>query len=68
MKEFFKKLIGDSSEVSHKRTIALGSFLVLIGFAISNQFGIKTDEVLINTFLMLAGGSSVLTVVDKFVK
>lgn len=68
MKQFVKNLLSKSDDVSHKRIIAIIAMLVLVGFAVSNQFGIKTDPNLIVTFASIAGGESVLTVIDKFIK
>lgn len=66
MRLFIKNLLSDSNEISHKRVIAIGAFIILIGMFITNQFGIKTDNTLILMFGGIAGGESVLTVLDKF--
>lgn len=68
MKELFVKLISSSNEVSHKRVIALVSFIVLIILAIFSAFGHTADAKFIWTFASLSGGSSILTVIEKFTK
>lgn len=66
MKTFFTNLIGSSDEASHKRIIALISFLVLIAMVVIKAMGHDVDSDLIYVFAALTGGESVLTVIDKF--
>lgn len=68
MKIFINKLFSDSSEVSHKRFISLGSFLILLEIVIMDQLGIETDSSLILTFAGLIGVSSSLSVGEKLIK
>lgn len=68
MKKWIKNLFSNSDEASSKRTIALLSFVVLFGMVVLNAFKIHIDPQLIYVFAVLCGGSSGLTVVDKFFK
>jgi len=68
MKKLIVKLISNSNEVSHKRVIALVSLLVLIVLAFFSAFGHTVDAKFIWTFASLSGGSSILTVIEKFTK
>ena len=68
MKAFIKNLISNSDDASHKRLIAMGSFLVLVSMVVIKAFGGQIDNTLIYVFASLTGGSSVLTVIDKFIK
>jgi len=68
MKIFIKNLISNSDEASHKRLIALCSFLVLVLMVIIKAFGYQVDNNLIYVFAGLTGGQSILTVIDKFRK
>ena len=65
---YIKILISSSNDADEKRLIALGSFVVLIGMVIIKAFYGQIDNTLIYVFAGLAGGSSVLTVIDKFTK
>jgi len=65
MKDFLKKLVSVSDEVSHKRVISVASFLVLVGMVIAKFFNLPLDNTLIYVFASLAGGESVLTVIDN---
>ena len=66
MKTFINNLLSSSSETSHKRLIAIASFLVLVIMVIISAFGHTVDVHLIYVFASLVGGQSLLTVVDKF--
>ena len=66
MSNFFKSMFSSSNEVSHKRFISLLSFTVLVVMVGLNAYNIKIDSNLIYVFASLCGGSSVLSVVDKF--
>lgn len=68
MKAFIKNLISNSDEASHKRVIALCSFLVLCVMVGIKALGGQTDNTLIYVFASLTGGQSILTVIDKFIK
>ena len=68
MKTFITNLLSNSNDVSHKRLIALISFLVLIVMVIIKAFGYQLDNTLIYVFASMAGGESVLTVIEKFNK
>ena len=65
LKKFFKFLLSDSNEVSHKRLIALLSFLILVGMVGLKAWGKPLDVSLIYTFAALAGGESFLTLLEK---
>mgnify|MGYP001386749712 CR=1 FL=1 len=65
MKEFLKKLVSISDEVSHKRVISIASFVVLSGMVVAKFFNLTLDLNLIYVFASLAGGESVLTVIDN---
>lgn len=68
MKTWIKNLLSNSDEASSKRTIALLSFIVLVGMVVLNAFNIHIDPQLIYVFAGLCGGSSALTVAEKFIK
>ncbi len=63
-----KWLVSDSNEVSHKRVIALASFLVLVGMVIVKAKGHPVDDNLIYVFGGLCGGNSILSVIEKKLK
>lgn len=65
MRKFFKQLLSNSNETSHKRFIALISLLVLIALSALSAFGHTADSSIFYIFGSLVGGSSVLTVVEK---
>lgn len=65
---FTKSLISDANDVSHKRVIALLSFLVLVAMVPIKALGYDLDSNLIYVFASLSGGSSLLTVIEKFKK
>jgi hypothetical protein len=67
MIQFFKNLISGTSELSHKRFIALSSFACLAACLVLNAFKITVDPNLIYTFAGLAGLSSAMTVIDKII-
>jgi uncharacterized membrane protein HdeD (DUF308 family) len=68
MKRWLKEMMSSRSEVSHKRFIALVSLLVLIVLAFFSAFGHTASESLYYIFGSLVGGSSILTVIEKFNK
>jgi len=64
---FIKNMLSGSSDVSHKRVISVIAFTVLIGMVIVNGIQHTTfDNNLIYVFAGLAGGESVLTVIEQF--
>jgi hypothetical protein len=65
IKDFVKKLISSSDEVSHKRIISILSFLCLVVCLLASMKGKTIDEHLIYVFATLTGGTSALTVIDK---
>jgi hypothetical protein len=68
MKTFITNLLSNSNDASHKRVIALISFLVLIAMVVIKALGYQLDNSLIYVFAAMAGGESVLTVIEKFIK
>lgn len=68
VKNFIRNLLSGKDETSHKRVIALGSFFVLVGMVLIKAKGHPIDSNLIYVFASLCGGSSVLTVIEKFRK
>jgi membrane-associated PAP2 superfamily phosphatase len=66
IKNALKQLLSDSNDISHKRVIAVISFLVLIAMVVIKALGYAVDEHLIYVFASLVGGQSLLTVIDKF--
>lgn len=69
MIKYIKRIISSKSDVSHKRILALLSFIVLIGMVIGNViFKIVVQESLIYTFAGICTGQSTLSVIDKFAK
>lgn len=68
MKEFIKKLLSDSGDVSSKRfagVVALGTSIVL---SFIDTFGNKINEHLFDGFLFFAAASLGLTIADNFIK
>ena len=63
---YIKTLISSSNDADEKRLISLLSFLVLVVMVIIKAKGGQIDNTLIYVFASLTGGSSVLTVIDKF--
>ena len=63
---YIKTLISSSDDADEKRLISLLSFLVLVVMVIIKAKGGQIDNTLIYVFASLTGGSSVLTVIDKF--
>ena len=61
-------MLSGSDETSHKRVIALSSFAVLVGITILDAKGYHVNDKLIYVFASLAGGNSILTVIEKFGK
>jgi hypothetical protein len=68
MKKFIKTLMSNSDDVSHKRLIAIISFIVLIVLAVLSAFSHNVDSNFIYLFGSLTGGESLLSVIDKFKK
>jgi len=59
------KLLGNSTEVSHKRLISLLSFIVLIGILVLNAYGVTINDNILYVFFALTIGNTTLTMVDK---
>ncbi len=68
MKKFFKDLLSENNEVSHKRVIALLSFAAILILAFLSAFGHTADQMVLSILAVLAGGESLLTVIEKFRK
>lgn len=68
IKTFLKNMLSDSNSTSHKRIIALSSFLVLVAMVIIKAKGYEVDNNLIYVFAGLTGGQSALSVIEKFIK
>ena len=66
MKTFIKNLLSNSDLISHKRLLAIVSFIVLVVMVGLKAKGLEIDKDLIYVFAGLTGGNSILTVVDKF--
>ena len=64
MKEYFINMMSASSDISHKRFIALAAFIVLTGLSITNVIGAKIDYNLIYTFAALSLGQSITTTLE----
>jgi hypothetical protein len=65
MRKFVKNMLSSSDETSSKRVIAVGSFVALIVCAGASAFGHTPDLHIVDSFTILAGGASVLTVAEK---
>lgn len=68
IKTFLNNMLSDSNQTSHKRIIALASFLVLVIMVIIKAKGGQVDSNLIYVFAALSGGQSALSVIEKIVK
>jgi hypothetical protein len=60
-----KKCIDNTSEYSHKRFVAVFSFILLIALAFLSAFGYNANSSYVWTFGALTGGESILTVIEK---
>lgn len=65
IKKFIGNLLSDSTEVSHKRLIALLSFIVLVAMVALKAKGYQLDQTLVMCFGSLCGVTSFLSVVEK---
>ena len=65
---YIVKLLSDDNAASHKRFIAMISFLVLLVLSFMSAYGHTTDENFVWVLAFLTGGESVLTVIEKFRK
>ena len=65
---WLSNLLSDSSRISHKRIIALGSFVMLCIMVVAKFFKAELDDTLIYTMAAMTGSYSVMTVVDKKLK
>ena len=71
MKKFIedvKKLLSDNNEISHKRVIAITSFIVLVVLAFLSAYGNTTAGEFVWVFASLTGCESVLALIEKFKK
>ncbi len=66
--KWLQTLLSNSNDADEKRVIALIAFVVLIGMVVLNAFKIQIDHTLIYVFAGLAGGTSLLTVLDNFIQ
>ena len=66
--KWLQTLLSNSNDADEKRVIALIAFVVLIGMVVLNDFKIQIDHTLIYVFAGLAGGTSLLTVLDNFIQ
>ena len=68
MKTFFKNILSNKDDVSHKRIISCLSFFVLVVMVIIYAAGKQINDTLIYVFASLCGGQSILSVIEKFKK
>ena len=69
MKQYLKNLFNSGSrDADTKEFITVGSWLVLVIMVVLNAWGKTIDMHLIYIFASLAGGSSVLTVAQSYIK
>ena len=69
MKQYLKNLFNSGSrEADTKEFITIGSWIMLVVIVVLNAFGKMIDWHLIYIFASLAGGSSILTVLQGFIK
>jgi hypothetical protein len=62
---FVGNMLSSASDTSSKRVIAVGSFMALVGCGVASAFGHTPDLHIVDSFTILAGGASVLTVAEK---
>ncbi len=67
MKNLIKNLLSSSNDASHKRLIAIGSFLVLVGMVVLKAKSCPVDSTLVYVFAALTGGQSSLSVLEKII-
>ncbi|MCT4590519.1 MAG: hypothetical protein N4A71_22015 [Carboxylicivirga sp.] len=68
IKNFIRNMMNGTNDTSHKRVIALLSFLVLVAMVVVKAKGGQVDSSLIYVFAALTGGQSALSVIEKFKK
>ncbi len=66
MKEFIQKLLSEDNTISHKRFVAIVSFVVFIILSFMSAYGHNPDEIVFTILASLIGGESILTVIEKF--
>jgi ABC-type uncharacterized transport system permease subunit len=73
MKKFFSQLFNDNNTINEKSVIGFISFLILIGFAISDiitgYYGkdLVVNEFIFNAFMIITLGCFGISSVDKFI-
>jgi ABC-type uncharacterized transport system permease subunit len=73
MKNFFSQLFNDNNTINEKSVIGFISFLVLVGFAISDivtgYYGkdLVINEFIFNAFMIITLGCFGISSVDKFI-
>ena len=73
MKSFLKALFSDNNDINEKSIIGFLSFLVLVGFAISDivtgYYGkdLVVNEFIFNAFMVITLGCFGISSVDKFI-
>ena len=69
MKEFFKKMLSASEDVSHKRVIVVLFAICIIIFCFIGTYTSKViPEFMFDALCWLVGGGMGLTILDKFTK
>jgi hypothetical protein len=66
--KWLQTLLSNSNDADEKRLISIVAFIVLIAMVVLNAFEIQIDHTLIYVFAGLAGGTSLLTVLDNFIQ
>jgi ABC-type uncharacterized transport system permease subunit len=73
MKNFFSQLFNDNNTINEKSVIGFLSFLVLVGFAVSDvitgYYGkdLVVNEFIFNAFVLITLGCFGISSVDKFI-
>ena len=62
---FIYKLLSDSSEISHKRFVSLYSLILLTIVVWAVLYGVVIPNELIYSLVVLIGGESALTMINK---
>lgn len=65
---YLKSIISSTSDESHKRFLAILSWVLFVGMVIISWFGVMTPEVLVLSNLAIILGQSSLTMLEKLTK
>jgi amino acid permease len=69
MKDFFKKMLSESADVSHKRVIVVSFAICIVIFCFVGTYTSKIiPEFMFDGLCLIVAGGMGLTILDKFTK